>query len=124
MLAFIFLISLFLSLAIESVVVGLLGILILSGLHSLTWPTFAFIAWKLGLISSLTSSAMIILLVSALILLCPFGIAFWIVVQRLDAKPLKLQLRPYYLISLPSLLVIISIIMKFYGDYLTMSRKR
>jgi ABC-type Na+ efflux pump permease subunit len=124
MLVFIFLVGVFLSLAIDSAVIGLLGILLLLGLYYFTHPTFSFIAWSLHLIPSLTSSLMIMQSLSALILLLPFGIAFWIVYRRLDAKPLKLQMKPYYLISLPSLLVVISLIMVFFGRYLAMMGKR
>jgi ABC-type Na+ efflux pump permease subunit len=123
MLAFVFLAAAFLSLAIDSVVIGLLAILLLLGLYYSTHPTFSFIAWNLHLIPSLTSSPMIIRSLSALILLLPFGIAFWRVYSHLDAKPLNLQMKPYYLISLPSLLVIIALIMIFFGRYLTMMGK-
>jgi hypothetical protein len=120
---FIFFISAFLSLVIESVVLGLLGILLLVGLYFFTHPTFSFIAWKLHLIPSLTSSGTIIRLLSALILLLPFGVASWVVVHRLDARPLSLQLKPYYFISLPSFLIILLTIMMFYGDFLATMRK-
>jgi ABC-type Na+ efflux pump permease subunit len=123
-LAFIFLVGVFLSLAIDSAVIGLLGILLLYGLYYFTHPTFSFIAWNLHLIPSLTSSFMIMRSLSALILLLPFGIAFWIVYRRLDARPLNLQMKPYYLISLPSLLVVISLIMVFFGRYLAIMGKR
>jgi ABC-type Na+ efflux pump permease subunit len=123
MLAFIFLVGVFISFAIDSVVIGLLGILLLLGLYYFTQPTFSFIAWNLHLIPSLTSSLTIIRLLSALILLLPFGIAFWKVYSRLDAKPLNLQMKPYYLISLPSFLAFISLIMMFFGKYLAMLKK-
>jgi ABC-type Na+ efflux pump permease subunit len=123
MLAFIFSVGVFLSFAIDSVVIGLLGILLLSGLYYFTQPTFSFIAWNLHLIPSLNSSLMIIRPLSAIILLLPFGIAFWKVYGHLDAKPLNLQMKPYYLISLPSLLVLISLIMMFYGKYFAILRK-
>jgi ABC-type Na+ efflux pump permease subunit len=122
-LAFVFLVGVFLSLAIDSVVIGLLGILLLLGLYYSAHPTFSFIAWNLRLIPSLTSSLMIMQSISALIMLLPFGIAFWRVYSHLDAKPLNLQMKPYYLISLPSLLVIIALITIFYGRYLTMMKK-
>jgi ABC-type Na+ efflux pump permease subunit len=123
MLAFIFFISVFLSLIIESVVVGLLGILLLFGLYYFSLHTFSFIAWKLHLISSLASSGLLIQLLSAIILLLPFGAAFLVSVHRLDAKPLSLQVKPYYLISLPALLVILFLIMMFYGDFLASVRR-
>ena len=123
MLGFIFLVGVFLSFAIDSVVIGLLGILLLWGLYYSMQPTLSFIAWNLHLIPSLTSSLMIMRSLSALILLLPFGIAFWRVYSRLDAKPLNLQMKPYYLISLPSLLVVISLIMVFFGRYLAVMRK-
>jgi ABC-type Na+ efflux pump permease subunit len=123
MLAFIFSVGVFLSFAIDSVVIGLLGIVLLSGLYYFMMPTFSFIAWKLHLIPFLTSSLMIMKSLSAIILLLPFGIAFWQVYSRLDAKPLNLQMKRYYLVSLPSLLVLISLIMMFYGKYIAMLQK-
>jgi ABC-type Na+ efflux pump permease subunit len=123
MLAFIFFVEVFLSFAIDSVVIGLLGILLFLGLYYFMQPTFSFIAWNLHLIPSLTSSLMIIRSLSALILLLPFGIAFWIVYRRLDAKPLNLQRKPYFLILLPTLLVFISLIMMFFVKYIAMLRE-
>ena len=122
-LAFIFLLAVFLSLAVDSVVIGVLGILLLLGLYYCLPPTLSFIAWKLHVIPSLTSPPMILKLLSAVILLLPFGAAFWKVYNRLDARPMNLQMRPYYLISLPSLLVVISLIMVFFGRYLAMMGK-
>ena len=58
---------------------------------------------------------MIMKFLSAVILLLPFGAAFWKVYGRLDARPMNLQMKPYYLISLPSLLVVISLIMVFFA---------
>jgi ABC-type transport system involved in multi-copper enzyme maturation permease subunit len=124
MLLFVFFIAVFLSLAIDSVVVGVLGILLLFALFYFTQPTLSFIAWSLHLRPSLSSSLLLMQLLSAFLLLLPFGIAFWKVYERLDARPLRLQLRPYYLISLPSLLILISLIMVFYGRYLTAMKKR
>jgi len=123
MLVFIFLLAMFLSLAIDSVVIGFLAILLLFGLYYFTWPTFSFVAWKLHLIPSLTHYATIMKFLSAVILLLPFGAAFWKVYSRLDARPMNLQMRAYYLVSLPSLLVVISLIMVFFGRYLDMMKK-
>jgi hypothetical protein len=114
-LAFIFLLAVFLSLAIDSVVIGILGVLLLLGLYNFTPPTFSYLAWKLHLIPSPTSSLPVMQLLSAIILLLPFGAAFWKVYSRLDARPMNLQMKPYYLISLPSLLVVISLIMVFFA---------
>jgi ABC-type transport system involved in multi-copper enzyme maturation permease subunit len=123
MISFIFLLAVFLSLAIDSVVIGLLGILLLLGLYYCMPPTLSFIAWKLHVLPSLTSSLLVMQLLSAIILLLPFGAAFWKVYGRLDARPMNLQMTPYYLISLPSLLVIISLIMVFMGRYQAMMNK-
>jgi hypothetical protein len=117
MIAFIFLLAVFLSLAIDSVVIGFLAILLLSGLYYFTWPTFSFVAWKLHLIPSLTLYAEIMKFLSAVILLLPFGAAFWKVYCRLDARPMNLQMKAYYLISLPSLLVVVCLIVIFFGRY-------
>jgi len=123
MLAFIFLLAVFLSLAVDSVIIGFLGILLLVGLYNFTPPTFSFVAWKLHLIPSLTDYSTIMKFLSAVILLLPFGAAFWKVFRRLDARPMNLQMKPYYLISLPSLLVVVSLIMVFFGRYLAMMKK-
>jgi hypothetical protein len=125
-LAFVFLLAVFLSLAVDSVVIGVLGILLLLGLYYCLPPTLSFIAWKLHVIPSLTSVPYLqpqLELLSAVVLLLPFGAAFWKVYNRLDARPMNLQMKPYYLISLPSFLVVISLIMLFYGSYLAMMNK-
>lgn len=108
------------------ILVGVLGILLLLGLYYCMQPTLSFMAWKLHVIPSLTSVHSLqpqLAFLSAVIVLLPFGAAFWKVYSRLDARPINLQMKPYYLISLPSLLVVISLIMLFYGSYLAMMNK-
>lgn len=119
---YIFFISLFLSFTIDSVIIGFLGISLLFGLYFFSAQSISYLAWKIHLIPSIYSGRVLTQIISALLLLTPFGIAFWKIYKNLDAKPLKLQLRPYYAISLPSLLILLMLILKFYRDYLMQMR--
>jgi len=119
---YIFFISLFLSFTIDSVIIGFLGISLLFGLYFFSAQSISYIAWKIHLIPSIYSGRLLTQIISALLLLTPFGIAFWKIYKNLDAKPLKLQLKPYYTISLPSLLIFLILILKFYRDYLMQMR--
>jgi ABC-type Na+ efflux pump permease subunit len=121
-LIFIFLVSLFLSLSIDSVVIGLIGISLLLSTYFFAYQTISFMAWKFHIISQPFSHPFFVQFISALILMAPFGAAFWKILKNLDAKPLKLQMKPYYTIALPSFLILVALIIKFYGEYMSWAR--
>jgi energy-coupling factor transporter ATP-binding protein EcfA2 len=60
-----------------------------------TGATFAYIAWKTGILASVASFGTLLRVIAAVLIVLPFGIAFGLTVRRLEAKPLKLQMKPY-----------------------------
>ncbi len=124
-LIFIFLISAFISFAIDSVIIGFIGVSILYMVFFYTSRIISFSAWPLNIFDPKSAGSLLIIdLLSASLLLVPFGIAFWKVFKNLDVKSLKLQIRPYYYIALPSLLIIISFIVVSFKEYLSWLQAR
>jgi len=122
LLLFLFFIAASLSVAIDSVVIGVLGVSLLFATFFFSSPTLTFIAWKLGLISSI-SNVWIGWITAGVLILGPFAAAFLLVIRNLQAMPLRLQMRPYYRLALPSFLVVIFLILKFFGDYLAAMKR-
>ena len=116
-LLFLFFIAASLSIAIDSAVIGLLGVFLLFGAFDLSSSTLTFVAWKLGLISSI-HNVWFGWTAAGVLILGPFAAAFLLVIRNLQAMPLRLQMRPYYRLALPSFLVVIFLILKFFGAYL------
>jgi hypothetical protein len=120
---FVFAISVSLGLAVDSFVIGFFGILLTFMLFYFACPTLAYVAWKIGILASAASFGKVLPVVVAALIVSPFGIAFWSTVRRLEAKPFKLQMKPYARIALPSLLVLIALILLFYGAFLAEARR-
>ena len=116
---FLFLISVFISITVNSVIIGLLGVLLLYYVFFFTSRIISFLSWQLHINITGLFGFMLGQLIPAALLLIPFGIAFWLTFKNFDMKPLKLQIKPYYYIALPSLIIIISFIVRFFGDYLS-----
>ncbi len=55
---------------------------------------------------------------AAALLLIPLGTAFWITFKKLDVKPLKLQMKSFYSIVLPTFLIFIVFIILSFRRYL------
>lgn len=123
-LVFVFAISVFISLAINSAVIGFIGILLLFGVFWQNCGIISYLIWKLHIASNILSGIYFSRLLSAALLLIPFGIAFWRTFKRLDMKPLKLQMRSYYIIILPSLIIIIAFMVIFYRGYMSWILKK
>jgi ABC-type Na+ efflux pump permease subunit len=117
LLLFLFFIAASLSISIDSVVIGVVGVILLFATFSFSSRTLTFIAWKLGLISSI-SSVWTGWIAAGVLILGPFAAAFLLVIRNLQAMPLRLQMRPYYRLALPSFLVVVFLILKFYGAFL------
>lgn len=118
-LIFLFLISASISVAIDSVIIGFIGVSMLYIVFFYTSRIISFSAWPLNIFNPKSAGSLLIIdLLSASLLLVPFGIAFWKIFKNLDVKPLKLQIRPYYYIALPALLIIISFIVASFKGYL------
>jgi ABC-type Na+ efflux pump permease subunit len=102
--------SLFLSIGVFSIVISLFGVGLMYIIFFQGGLVFASLLLKLGVNFTSHRGPLIAQLVSAIVLLVPFGIAFWLTFKRMDVRPLKLQMRTYYSIILPTLVVLISLI--------------
>lgn len=122
-LVFIFAISASLGIAIDSIVIGVFGILLIFMLHFFTGPTIAYIAWKMGILTSLASPGTLLRVIAAILIVLPFGLAFWLTVRNLEAKPFKLQMKFYARIALPLFLVLTALILLFYGAFMAEVRR-
>jgi len=102
--------SLFLSIGVFSIVINLFGV----GVRYLVifegQLVFAFLLSKLGVNLAGYLGTLVPQLASAIALLVPFGIAFWLTFRRMDVRPIKLQMKTYYFIILPTLVVLTSLI--------------
>jgi len=116
-----FLISTVLSISFASLAIGFIGVSAFFYVYyhfSRTIHTI-FIGLKPELMDPFSLAALFYNLLSAVLLLTPLGIAFWITFKKMDVKPLKLQMKSYYLIVLPTLIIFIAFIIIFFKMYLS-----
>ena len=102
--------SLFLSIGVFSIVINLFGVLLMYLIFFQEGPAFGYLLIKLGGDSAKYSGFFLIQFFSAVALLVPFGIAFWLTFKKMDVRPVKLQMKTYYSIVLPTLVVLVSVI--------------
>jgi ABC-type transport system involved in multi-copper enzyme maturation permease subunit len=102
--------SLFLSIGVFSFVINLFGVGLMYLIYFQGVLVLALLLPKLGIDLTGRHSSLIVQLVSAAVLLVPFGIAFWLTFKKMDVRPPKLQMRTYYSIILPTLFVLVSLI--------------
>lgn len=121
-LVILFLISIVMSISFNSLAIGFIGVSIFFYVYyhfSGTIHTI-FIGLKPELMDPFSLAAFFYNLLSAALLLTPLGIAFWITFKNLDVKPLKLQMKSYYLIVLPTLIIFIAFIIITFKTYLSL----
>jgi ABC-type transport system involved in multi-copper enzyme maturation permease subunit len=102
--------SIFLSIGVFSVILNLFGVGLIYLIYFQGQLIVSSFLLKLGLSSHGLWVASVI---SAAVLLIPFGIAFWLTFKNMDARPVKLQLRTYYAIVLPTLIILVSLIVAY-----------
>ena len=112
----VFLVAAFFSLHVSSVLMVIIGITLMFQLFSINSKIIQFLLWKLKLTES-TSLAFIPEIISAVFLLIPLGFTFWLTVKNLDAKPLKLQVKYYLFIAIPSIVILICFAFLFSKQY-------
>lgn len=103
-----------LSIAVNSIILNLLGVSFLFGAFQPCCNILSFLLSKLGLNFRSVLGFMFVQLCSALLLLIPLWLAFWLTFKKLDVKPIRLQMRTYYSILLPSLAGFVVFILLFY----------
>jgi len=103
--------SLFLSIAVFSIAINMFGVGLIYLMFFQGGHVVGRFLLKIGGSSYLkwlvTQSA------PAAVLLIPLGIAFWLTFKKMDARPLKLQMKTYYSITLPALFVLALLIALF-----------
>ncbi|MGA2533839.1 MAG: ABC transporter permease [Candidatus Aminicenantales bacterium] len=105
--------ALFLSIGVFSIVINLFGVGLMYIIFFQAGLVFASLLLKFGVNFTGRHGPLITQLVSAAVLLGPFGIAFWLTFKKMDVRPVKLQLKTYYSIVLPTLFVLVSLIVLF-----------
>jgi hypothetical protein len=116
-----FFVSLFIAFATTSVVLGPVIVTLLFYAYYVTSQMIhmIFIGLKPEIFNAFSTTAFFFNLLTAVLLLVPIGSAFWITFKKFDIKPLKWQLKSYYFIVLPTILVFMSFIILFYKKYLS-----
>lgn len=102
--------SLFLSIGVFSFVINLFGVGFMYLIFFREGHAFGYLLTKLGGDFASYSGFFLVQFISAIVLLVPFGIAFWLTFKKMDVRPLKLQMKTYYSIVLPTLLILVSFI--------------
>ncbi|UCE40169.1 MAG: hypothetical protein JSV17_11960 [Candidatus Aminicenantes bacterium] len=121
---FLFFISIFLSLTIHSVIIGLLGMLLLYYVYYFLHRILFYFSLRYNLRITGFLGLTLGKLIPALLLLIPFGIAFWLTFKKMDVKPMKLQTKTYYIIILSTLAILITFVVFYFREYLSWMQNR
>lgn len=114
----IFLISCFLSIGVNSIIVNLIGVIMLLYVQYSIWQILMNYSFLHGLESRSDWLIPGFQLIAAALLLIPMATAFWLTFKRMDVKPMKLQMRTYYAIVLPTLVILITFVSLMFKKYL------
>ena len=87
--------------------INLTGVLILYILFDFLWLILMNFSFRHGLESGGTWIIPTFQSLAALLILVPMGTAFWLMFKKMDVKPIKLQMRTYYAIVFPTVIVLI-----------------
>ena len=117
-----FLIAVFVSLAVDSLINGMIGVVLLNVILYYTSLIISYLSMEYGLFGSNAPQFLFSHLLPAVLLLVPLAAAFGITLKNFDAKPLKWQAKPYLMIALPTVLLLISFILVFIKKYLVWVR--
>lgn len=103
----VFLISAFMSISVTSFVLGVVGVsFIFSAYYQASRVIhLIYIGWDRVKFNDFSTVALLSDLLTAALLLIPVGAAFWMTFKNLDIRPLKQQLKFYYYIVVPIILV-------------------
>jgi ABC-type Na+ efflux pump permease subunit len=118
-----FLTAVFVSLAVDSLINALLGVVVLNITLYYASLILSYLTMKYGLFGSNTPIFWVSQLLPAILLLIPLAAAFAVTVKNFDMKPLKWQAKPYLTIALPTVLILLIFIIVFFKGYLTWIKK-
>lgn len=112
-----FIASVSLSIAVDSILLGIIGASIMFEVFMISYKFVRFFFSKIGVEGSNDLLAVLSMFFAALLLLVPFFVSFWLTFKKLDLRPIKLQLQPYYYIAFPALVIILLFIILNYNNY-------
>jgi len=113
--------SVFLSLPVDSVIIAFLGVAMLYYLFRLCAQLIYYLMihlWRAHILSYNPMEEYSSQGIAALIVLVPLGIAFWKTYKNFDLKPMRLQLKPYLVIALPSIVMGLALAVFYFNYYL------
>lgn len=116
-----FFLALFLSIPVNSVILGFLGVGMLYYLCSLAGRMLYHLMiqlWRQNISPYNPKEHYSSMILAALLLLFPLGIAFWKTFKNLDLKPIPRQLKPYLTFALPAAAVMITLVVLYYNVYM------
>lgn len=113
-----FFVSAFLSINVNSVIINLTGVLILYVIFDFLWLILRNFSFFHGLESSGTWINPTFQLLAAVLILLPIGTAFWLTFKKMDVKSMKYQMRTYYAIVFPTIIILIVFISLMYKNYI------
>ena len=114
----VFFVSAFFSIGINSIPINLIGVIMLYYVFQFLWQILVNFFFFHGLESRGSWIHPTFQLLAAALLLVPMGTAFWLTFKRMDVKPMKLQMRTYYAIVLPTLAVLIIFVSLMFKKFL------
>jgi hypothetical protein len=115
-LIFLFFIAVFASLAVDSLVNGMIGVVLLNVVLYYTSLIISYLTMEI--FGSNSPLFLFSHLLSVVLLLVPLAAAFAMTLKNFDAKPLKWQARHYLVIALPTVLILASFILVFIKKYM------
>ena len=113
-----FFVSAFLSIGTYSIVINLIGVMMLYYVFHALLQILMNFSFFHGLESRGSWIIPAFQLLAAALLLVPMGTAFWLTFKKMDVKPMKWQLRTYYAIVLPTIIVLVTIVALLFKKYL------
>lgn len=119
----VFFISIFLSISIHSFVIGVVGISFFYSAYTQASRVIhlIFIGWDPAKFNDFSAVALLFNLLTAALLLIPMGTAFWMTFKKFDVKPLKLQLKSYLYIVVPTVIVFYTFIILLFKKFTELS---
>lgn len=119
----VFFISTFLSISINSFVIGVIGVsFFYFGYYQASRIIhLIFIGWDPLKYNPFSTGALLFDLLTAALLLIPMGTAFWITFKKFDVKPLKWQLKSYIYIVVPTVIVFYTFIILVFKKFTELS---
>jgi len=109
--------GLFISLAVDSLLNGLFGVVIINVTFYYSSLITSYVTMRYRLFDSDLPSFPLSYLLPAVLLLGPLAAAFALTVKNMDIKPFRWQVKHYLAIALPTILILLVFILVFLQGY-------